>query len=69
MNTSIAKQIANIGAGERRKRVVFGIVGLAVGLSIAALLISIHAPLMWRLPLVVIFYVAALGFFQARDKT
>lgn len=62
-------RISNIGAGERRKRLRFGIVGLGVGAVIAVLLVVIHAPLVWRLPLFLPFYVGALGIFQARDKT
>lgn len=69
MQTSTAERIANIGAGERRKRLVMGIGAFAVGVVIAVLLIYVDAPLVWRLPLVFLFYVAALGFFQSRDKT
>jgi hypothetical protein len=61
--------IPNIGTGERRKRLVFGIVASGVGVVIAALLVFIHAPLVWKLPLFLPFYVGALGIFQARDKT
>lgn len=66
---SAAARIANIGAGERRKRLVFGVAGFGVGIVIAILLAMIHAPVLWRLPLVLLFYVGALGFFQSRDKT
>jgi hypothetical protein len=69
MEASPSARIANIGTGERRKRLVFGIVASAVGVVIAALLVVIHAPLVWRLPLFLPFYVGALGVFQARDKT
>jgi hypothetical protein len=69
MEGSAATRIANIGAGERRKRLVVGIGALSVGAVIAILLIAIGAPLVWRLPLVFPFYVGALGVFQARDKT
>lgn len=69
MDTSALARIANIGAGERRKRLVMGIGALAVGAVIAILLIAVGAPLVWRLPLVFLFYLGALGFFQARDKT
>jgi hypothetical protein len=62
-------RIANIGAHERRKRLIFGIVASGVGVVIAVLLVVIHAPLVWRLPLFLPFYVGALGIFQARDKT
>ncbi|HMJ18965.1 MAG TPA: hypothetical protein VK478_11265 [Gemmatimonadaceae bacterium] len=69
MEIAPSNRIANIGAGGRRKRLMFGIVALGVGAVIAALLIAIGAPRIWRLPLIFVFYVAALGFFQARDKT
>jgi hypothetical protein len=48
---------------------MFGIVALGVGAVIAALLAAVGAPRIWRLPLIFVFYVAALGIFQARDKT
>jgi len=44
-------------------------VALSVGVIIAGLLVAVRAPLVWRLPLFVPFYVGALGFYQARDKT
>jgi uncharacterized membrane protein len=69
MEIAPANRIANIGAGGRRKRLMFGIVSLAVGAVIAVLLVAIGAPRIWRLPLIFVFYVAALGIFQARDKT
>jgi MFS family permease len=69
MEMSPSTRIANIGTLGRRKRFAFGIVALGVGGLIAALLLSIRAPLIWRLPLFLVFYVAALGIFQARDKT
>ena len=69
MEMAPSNRIANIGAGGRRKRLVFGIVALGVGAVIAALLVAIGAPSIWRFPLFLVFYVAALGIFQARDKT
>jgi uncharacterized membrane protein len=69
MEIAPSNRIANIGAGGRRKRLMFGIVALGVGVVIAALLVAIGAPRIWRLPLLLVFYVAALGIFQARDKT
>jgi hypothetical protein len=62
-------RIANIGARERRKRLVWGAVASGVGAVIAVLLVIVGAPLIWRLPLFLLFYVGALGIFQARDKT
>ena len=61
--------IANIGTGERRKRLTWGIVAFGAGVAIATLLVVIRAPLVWRLPLFLVFLFAALGVFQARDKT
>lgn len=69
MANSAAERIANIGAGERRKRLLVGIAALAFGVLIALSLIAIRAPLVWRLPLVFLFYAGALGIFQSRDKT
>ncbi len=69
LNSSAVARIANIGVGERRKRLLFGVAALGVGAIIAALLIGIDAPLIWRLPLIFLFYVGALGLFQSRDKT
>ena len=64
-----AERTANIGAAEQRKRLLFGVVALVAGVVIAALLIAVRAPLIWRLPLILVFYAAGLGFFQSRDKT
>jgi hypothetical protein len=69
MTTSQTARIANIGGAERRKRLVFGIFALGVGVAIAVLLVYIQAPLVWRLPLFLLFYAGALGLFQSRDKT
>ena len=66
---SPSARIANIGTRERRKRLTFGIVASGIGVVIAVLLVVVHAPLVWRLPLFLPFYVGALGIFQARDKT
>ena len=69
MDTSAAARIANIGAEERRKRLVFGLAAFGAGVLIAVLLILVNAPLVWRIPLIFLFYVGAVGFFQSRDKT
>lgn len=67
--TAPSNRVVNIGAGGRRKRFRFGIVALGVGAVIATLLVAVGAPRVWRLPLFFVFYAAALGVFQARDKT
>ena len=68
MDTPAARAI-NLGARQRRKRLAVGIVALSVCVIISGLLVAARAPLVWRLPLFVPFYVGALGFYQARDKT
>jgi hypothetical protein len=69
MALSPAARVGNIGTAERRKRLVFGIVAFGAGIVIAVLLVVARAPLVWRLPLFLVFYAGALGVFQARDKT
>ena len=69
MALSPVARVGNIGTAERRKRLVFGIVAFGAGVVIAVLLVVARAPLVWRLPLFLVFYAGALGFFQARDKT
>lgn len=69
MTTSQTPRVANIGAAERRKRLVFGLVVFGAGAVIAILLILVHAPLIWRMPLFLLFFPATLGVFQSRDKT
>ncbi|HMH84803.1 MAG TPA: hypothetical protein VK529_02575 [Gemmatimonadaceae bacterium] len=69
MALSPGARVGNIGTGERRKRLVFGIVAFGVGVVITVLLVVARAPLVWRLPLFLVYYVGALGVFQARDKT
>jgi hypothetical protein len=69
MATSQPLRVANIGPRERRKRLVFGMAAIGIGAVIALLLILIHAPLAWRLPLFLPLFAGALGVFQARDKT
>ena len=64
-----AQRFANIGPGERRKRILMGITMLAVGASLALTLILTGAPRPWRLTLFFPFWMGALGFFQAREKT
>jgi hypothetical protein len=57
--------IPNIGRRERRKPLVMGAVAF-----LAALVLAVALPLRWRIPGVFIpMWLAALGFFQARDKT
>jgi len=59
----------NIGPRERRKRLRFGAIAFAAGVAIGFLLIVTGAPPLWRLSLFLPLFVAALGYFQARDRT
>lgn len=61
--------IANISPRERRKRLIGGIVQFVITLAILAALIATGADRWWRLALLPLFWGAALGFFQWRDKT
>lgn len=61
--------IANISPEERQKRLRFGIQQLIVTLVILGVLIIWHVNPLWRLLLLFMFWAAAVGYFQARDKT
>jgi hypothetical protein len=62
-------RIANIGPRERQRRLLVGFIGLGIGIAVAAWLIASGAPPRWRLALFIPLFAAALGYFQARDKT
>lgn len=61
--------VANIGPGERRKRLLMGITMLAVGVGITATLMFTGVSQGWRVGLFFPFWMGALGLFQAREKT
>ena len=61
--------IANISPSEGRKRLAAGVIQFAVGIAILVGLIAAGVDRWWRLPLLLIFWGAAVGFFQWRDKT
>ena len=61
--------IANISPLERQKRLRFGIQQFIFTLAILGLLILLHVNPLWRLSLLFLFWAAATGYFQARDKT
>lgn len=61
--------IANISPLERRKRLRFGVTQFAISLVVLVLLIVFGANHLWRLPLLLLFWTSAIGYFQARDKT
>jgi hypothetical protein len=61
--------IANISPLERQKRMRFGIQQFIFTLLILGVLILLGLNPLWRLPLLFLFWAAAIGYFQARDKT
>ena len=61
--------IANISPLERQKRLRFGIQQFVISLVILGVLIVLHVNPIWRLPLLLLFWALAVGYFQARDKT
>lgn len=69
MSVRSSARVANIGPGERRKRLIAGILGLTVGVLLAGALIALRAPALWRMLLFFPFLFGALGVFQSRDKT
>ena len=61
--------LINIGAGECRNRLNFGLVALAVGIVIAVVFIFTGVDDWWRVVLFLPFWLGALGFFQSMEKT
>jgi hypothetical protein len=61
--------IANIGARGRRRRMNFGIVSVASGLVVAALLMGLGALHLFRLLVFLPIWAGAIGIFQATGRT
>jgi len=61
--------IANISPKERQLRMRFGMVQFAISLVVLAVLVWLDVNPFWRLPLIFLFWAAAIGYFQAKDKT
>jgi len=60
--------VANIGPAERRKRLTVGLIAMAVCTLASVLMIADGTPRWWRLSLVLPWWTAALGIFQARAQ-
>ncbi|MGA9996508.1 MAG: hypothetical protein WBP93_13915 [Pyrinomonadaceae bacterium] len=69
MLESTAAEAANIGPREQRKRRVMGIVALAAGAALVFVLVAWNEPRWLRLFVFFPIWIAALGFFQAKEKT
>jgi hypothetical protein len=61
--------IANISPLERQKRLQFGIKQFVITLFVLGALLVFDVNHFWRLPLLFLFWAAAVGYFQAKDKT
>ncbi len=61
--------IANISPPERRRRLLFGMIQCVIAFAMLAALMATGTHRLWRLPLLFLFWGAAIGFFQWRDKT
>lgn len=59
----------NIGPRGARMRLIGGVVALAFGVVLVALIVATDRPRTWRALAFAPFWLAALGFFQAREKT
>lgn len=61
--------IANLGPLEQRKRRRFGYAALGLGLVLTVVLVATGTGRLARLGLFLPFWMAGLGYFQAREKT
>ncbi len=61
--------IANISLEERQKRLRFGVQQFIITLIVLGVMVLLHLNPLWRLPLLLLFWASAVGYFQARDKT
>ena len=61
--------VANISPLERQKRLRFGITQFVITLVVLGVMLAFGVDRLWRLPLLLMFWAAATGYFQARDKT
>lgn len=59
----------NIGTRERRKRRLFGIVALTIGVGLAFMLVVFGAPRWSRVVVFFPVWMAGLGLLQSREKT
>lgn len=61
--------IPNISPPERKKRLIGGAIQSAVALLILGVMVTLGANRWWRLALFPVWFGAASGYFQWRDKT
>jgi hypothetical protein len=61
--------IANIGAKGILQRRRIGLIAFAIGAALSIVLVAAGVPPLGRAPVLLLFLLAAFGWFQARDKT
>lgn len=61
--------VPNIGPRGQQRRLRFGATAFGAALVLGGVLVAIGAAPVWRFTLFPFLWLAALGFFQARDKT
>lgn len=59
----------NIGPRGQRRRLRLGVIAFGAAVVAGGVLFALDAPSVWRLALFPLLWGAALGFFQARDRT
>lgn len=66
---AVEECVPNIGPRGRRARLIGGATALALGVAATAAMIAGRASPAWHVALLPVFAGAALGYFQAREKT
>lgn len=61
--------VENIGPKQARRRLLLGVLMLAVTLVLLGIMIIMDMGRLWRIFLVVPFTMSTLGFLQAKEKT
>ena len=67
--TAMSTCIPNLGPGQRRRRLVFGLVSLIIAAVLAAVLAAAEASIVVRAAVALPLYASTLGFLQHREKT
>lgn len=69
MRSEQKANLANIGPGERRRRLIMGIVMLAFSIVVLGAMVLNQIHPLWRIALFLPLWLSMLGFFQAQEQT